>query len=363
MDKAIALETLKAEKDKELAQQNLANLQAEAQRSANSAEMNEKLAEAERAVIEADTRLADTKRTLNKQRQASIREINGEADAVSNYTQKVRELRQELELIKALSIDELIEANAKKNKELADNIRPVIERVGLLEETFEKLPSAEEMFGDLADVTDENLEDTTTSFELFAEAFKNNAETIEQTASALESSFGSLSSIYETMAKDESKSEEEREKSARRAKTWAAMQIAANSGTALAKGIAGAMDAPTVTGKIAALASIMAAVLSAIAQAKALAESHEHGGVIGGKFVGATMGSDNTYIHARRGEMVLNAEQQRQLFNIANGGYSSNTMAQLVEALQAMPAPVLVYSEFQEFGNRVATLDEEQRLK
>lgn len=364
LNKAIALETLKAEKDKELAQQNLSNLQAEAQRSANSASMNEKLAEAERAVIEADTQLADTKRNLNRQRQQAIREINGEASAVGNYTAKVKELRQELELIKASSIDELTEANTKKNKELADNIQQVVDRVGLLEETFEKLPSAEEMFGDLADVTDENLEDTTTNFELFAEGFKNNAETIEQTASALSSSFGSVASMYETMAKDESKSEEERAKAARKAKTWAGLQIAANSGTALAKGIAGAMDAPTVAGKIAALASIMAAVLSAIAQAKALAaESHEHGGVIGNKFVGATRGGDDVLTTARRGEMMLNADQQRRLFDIANGNSQTSLAESLFAAIQAMPAPVMVYSEYNDFKSRVTTFNETAKLK
>jgi hypothetical protein len=363
LNKAIALETRKAEKDKELAQQNLANLQAEAQRSANDAAMNEKLAEAERAVIEADTRLADTKRNLNRQRQQSIREINGEASAVGNYTAKVKELRKELELIKALSIDELTEANTKKNKELADNIKQVVDRIGLLDETFEKLPSAEELFGDLAEVTDENLKDTTTSFELFSEGFKNNAETIEQTASALSSSFGSVASMYETMAKDESKSEAEREKAARKAKTWAALQIAANSGTALAKGIAGAMDVPWPA-NIGALASIMATVLAAIAQAKALAaESHEHGGVIGGKFIGATRGGDDTYIHARRGELMLNADQQRQLYDIANGNTKTNMAAQLAEAIQAMPAPVLVYEEFSRFGQKIVNINELTQLQ
>ena len=364
LNKAIDLETRKAEKDKELARQNLANLQAEAQRSANSASMNEKLAEAERAVIEADTRLADTKRNLNRQRQQAISEINGEASAVGNYTAKVKELRQELELIKALSIDELTEANTKKNKELADNIQQVVDRVGLLEETFEKLPSAEEMFGDFTEVTDDNLEDTTTNFELFAEGFKNNAETIEQTASALSSSFGSVASMYETMAKDESKSEEERAKAARKAKTWAGLQIAANSGTALAKGISGAMDAPTVAGKIAALASIMAAVLSAIAQAKALAaESHEHGGVIGDKFIGATRGGDDVLTTARRGEMMLNADQQRRLFDIANGNSQTSLAESLFAAIQAMPAPVMVYSEYNDFKSRVATFNETAKLK
>lgn len=360
LDKAIALETRKAEKDKELAQQNLANLQAEAKRSANSADANEKLAEAERAVIEADTRLADTKRNLNRQRQQAVREINGETDAIVKQTQAIRE---EIATIKAMSIDELTEVNARKNKELADNIQQVVDRIGLLEKSFDKLPTAEELFGDIADVTDENLNDTTTAWELFTEAFKENAKTIEQTASSLSSSFGSLSSIYETMAKDETKSEAEREKAAKKAKRWSALQIAANSGTAIAKGVASAMDVPWPA-NIGAIASVMAAVLAAIAQAKSLAaESHEHGGVIGGRFVGAVSGPDDVLTTAKRGELFLNAEQQRRLFDIANGGYQPNMAAQLALALQSMPAPVLDYKEFTNFQQRVVALNENTILQ
>jgi septal ring factor EnvC (AmiA/AmiB activator) len=360
LDKAIALETKKAEQEKALAEQNLDILRAEAQRSANSAEANEKLAEAERAVIEADTRLADTKRNLNRQRQQAVREINGETEAIVRQTDAIRE---EIKTIKALSIDELTEANARKNKELADNIQKVVDRIGLLDETFEKLPTAEELFGDLADVTDENLKDTTTAWELFAEAFKNNAKTIQQTASSLSSSFGSLSSIYETMAKDETKSEAEREKAAKKAKRWSALQIAANSGTAIAKGVASAMDVPWPA-NIGAIASVMAAVLAAIAQAKSLAaESHEHGGVVGGRFVGAVSGPDDVLTTAKRGELFLNAEQQRRLFDIANGGYQPNMAAQLALALQSMPNPVLDYKEFTNFQQRVVTLNENTLLQ
>jgi hypothetical protein len=123
LDEAIKLETEKAAKDKQMAEWNLRNLKAEAERSANSTEANEKLVEAENEVTRAEINLNNTKRTLNRERQRAINEINGETNgineetnAVSDYTEKVRELRQELELIKALSIDELIEANTKKNR-------------------------------------------------------------------------------------------------------------------------------------------------------------------------------------------------------------------------------------------------------
>lgn len=196
----------------------------------------------------------------------------------------------------------------------------------------------------------------------FAQSYKENAETIQETSSALESSFGSLASMYETMANDESKSEEEREEAARKAKAWAKVQIATNAATAVAKGVASAVDVG-FPAAIPAMATMLAAILSAIAQAKSLAaESHEHGGVIGNKFIGATRGKDDVTITARRGEMMLNADQQKRLYDIANGGTTVNLTASLVEALQAMPAPVLVYSEFKRFTDRVATLDDAAKL-
>jgi hypothetical protein len=61
--------------------------------------------------------------------------------------------------------------------------------------------------------------------------------------------------------------------------------------------------------------------------------------------------------------MVLNANQQKQLFDIANGGSTTSLAASLAAAIQSMPAPVLEYSEFTRFEQRVATLNETQKMK
>lgn len=196
----------------------------------------------------------------------------------------------------------------------------------------------------------------------FAMTYKENAQAIQETTSALESSFSSLSSMYQQMANDESKTEEERAKAARKAKLWAGIQVASNAGAAMAKGISAAMDAPTLIGKFGALATMTASLTAAIAQAKALLEGHEHGGVIGNKFIGATRGSDNVLMTGRRGELVLDADQQKRLYDIANGSASSNLTASLVEAFKAMPSPVLVYSELKRFENSVDILDELSNL-
>lgn len=47
-------------------------------------------------------------------------------------------------------------------------------------------------------------------------------------------------------------------------------------------------------------------------------QSFQNGGVVDG-FQGATSGNDNRIVNARSGEMFLNASQQRELFEVANG--------------------------------------------
>lgn len=254
-----------------------------------------------------------------------------------------------------------------------ENLADVLQKAGGTKTGAEVTQDMQKAYDDL-DVTFKKLDATVKDadfgsnnepsfIERLAADFENNAKDIESVSSSLQSSFGSLSSIYKQMSEDESKSEAEREAAAKKAKTWSALQIAANSGTAIAKGVAAAMDTP-FPANLAALATTLAAVLSAIAQAKALAaEGHAGGGVVGNRFIGATMGGDNTTINARRGEMVLNADQQRQLFEIANGGATSSFAASLAAALQAMPAPVLVLQELNDFQSRTTSITNNQTIK
>lgn len=292
-----------------------------------------------------------------------------EEEAKRNHEKRMARLKEEREATIAAykemldnipTATELAEREAEANERLAQSIQKVADHVGLMAEEFEQLPKPE----DIPLISDAGLTDATSQLDLFAESYKENAQSIQETSSALQSSFQSLSSMYQQMANDESKTEEEREKAARKAKAWAAIQVASNAGAAIAKGVASAVDVG-FPAAIPAIATMTATILAAIAQAKAMLSQmggFETGGVIGG-YRGATMGRDNTAISARTGEMVLNAKQQRQLFEIANGGMSTNLTASLVEALQAMPAPVLVYSEFQRFTDRVATLDDAAKLQ
>ena len=282
-----------------------------------------------------------------KQEVTAIREANktlvGHLDTITTTTMS------EQEYAKALD----------KVGESLDRISKKIEDARKQKEFAEELAKAFKGLEEMAD----RLERQSNPLYNFSQTYKENAEAIMETSSALESSFSSLSTMYKTMAQDETKSEEERAKAASRAKAWSKIQIAANAGTAVAKGVATAVDVG-FPAAIPAIATMTATILAAIAQAKALlSEAYESGGVIGG-YHGVSMGHDNTAIIARRGEMVLNANQQKQLFEIANGGSKAGGMySALADALRQMPAPVLVYSEFQDFTNKVATLDEAAKLK
>lgn len=67
--------------------------------------------------------------------------------------------------------------------------------------------------------------------------------------------------------------------------------------------------------------------------AKINKESFATGGVVGG-FSGASMGMDNTTANVRTGEMVLNGNQQRQLFDVANGKGVSDDLAGEIRMLR-----------------------------
>lgn len=289
--------------------------------------------------------------------EASKRAAEEAAKRWRENAQAIREANKAL--IEVATADELYKKGEENNAKLAQSFQDVADRVGLFADELKDLPAPK----DIPFISDEGLTDSTSQLELFAESYKENAQAIQETSSALESSFSSMASMYQQMAQDETRSEEERAKAARKAKAWSKIQIATNAGAAVAKGVATAVDVG-FPAAIPAIATMTATILSAIAQAKSLlSEAYESGGVIGG-YHGVSMGHDNTAIIARRGEMVLNANQQRQLFEIANGGSKAGGMySALADALRSMPAPVLVYSEFQDFTNKVATLDEAAKLR
>lgn len=98
--------------------------------------------------------------------------------------------------------------------------------------------------------------------------------------------------------------------------TASVLTATANIAEGVTKAIAQGGMAGVVSGLLVGAAG--AVQLGSIIAAKPIPPSFYTGGIIGGAN-GATMGGDNTYIHARRGEMVINAAQQRSLWDMING--------------------------------------------
>lgn len=194
------------------------------------------------------------------------------------------------------------------------------------------------------------------------QSLKKIGQSASQAMSALSDMFGAFA--------------EESEEAAAAQKAFGMMNIIVNQATAIAegaKGIAAAMASGAgvpFPGNIAAIAtgvaaatSIIASVTSTIVQAKQLfskanTQKFAQGGIVGG----TSYTGDNVPVMANSREMFITLEQQKHLMDLLNtpasaGGYDMMRAA-MSDALQNMPAPVMVYSEFEQFGKKVATIKE-----
>lgn len=189
----------------------------------------------------------------------------------------------------------------------------------------------------------------------------------------------SLGSAFDAMAELLESYGEQNEQASAAAKAFAFMSIIAdeaiiiaNTAKAISSAIAGAAEAASMTGPMAPImlatniATMVGAVLSAVAstagninKAKQLVtQSGEKHYAEGGVVRGSKAAGDNIPARLTAGEVVLNADQQARLLyslaqgNIASGGNIDAIKAAMSEALREMPAPVMVYSEFERFTER-----------
>lgn len=158
---------------------------------------------------------------------------------------------------------------------------------------------------------------------------------------------------------DEETAQKEKELQIQQAKRDKAMNLM-NAAINTASAIIGFLANPSGFAGIA--LSAMAAITGAVQMAAIAAEpipQFERGGVV----PGTSYTGDNVLVRANSGEGIFTKAQQAQLFELAN---SSTVPAQnydamaaaMSEAVAQMPAPVMVYSEFQEFQDEVTTYNE-----
>ena len=188
-----------------------------------------------------------------------------------------------------------------------------------LDEAYKQSKAAQiaDLMTQVSSYTNQTVDIINNASKLMLETSKNNAKA-EQ--AALEEKYlkGEISEEEYQEKITESKKKAAKEQYKIQMVQWAAsiLQATANIAQGVTQAIAQGGVAGLITGGLVAAAG--AVQIASIIASKPTPPNFAGGGFIGG-MNGATMGSDNTYIHARTGEMVANAAQQRNLWEAMNG--------------------------------------------
>lgn len=189
--------------------------------------------------------------------------------------------------------------------------------------------------------------------------------------------FGNLGGTLGDMADALGEFAGESEEAAEAQKAFAIGGIIANQAQSIsegalatAKGIASAAsipfpaNIPAIISVVAQIGSMIAGVMSSISQAKQIFAQVDAGKFADGGTVGGTSYTgDRLIAHVNSGEGIYTGAQANNLLQeIANnplrGGVSEELTAALTAAVSALPAPVMVLKEFNDFTQEVSTFEE-----
>ena len=282
---------------------------------------------------------------------------------ILEYKRELAESGSEEELAIQKEILDAQMAQELENVELSE------EEKYLIRETFAK--KAEELDKQYHDNLVKQAQDARAAYK----------ESLKATAASASQTFGAMSDLLSAYG-------EENEAAAKASKAFGIAQIItdqaisiADTAKAISAAVAGATAAAASTGPAAPfvlagyIAAMVGAVLGAlgsiastIAQAKQLMSSadtvKDAGKYAGGGTVpGTSYTGDKLIAHVNSGEGIYTGTQANNLLQeIANnplrGGASEEMAAAMAAAVSALPAPVVVYKELQEFGQKVSTFNE-----
>lgn len=309
---------------------------------------------------ELDTQLKEKADAIAEER------INAEMQKIAEQEQTKLELRKAIAEENSAEMLELQleELELQQQAELENTLLNEEEKY-LIVEKYEKLKQA------LVAETAKKNEEQATQMKMQLSA---SLQTMAKNAS---SAFGQMSELLEGYG-------EENEKASKAAKAFALMQLATDqaisisqTARAMVEAVQGATQAAASTGPLAPvmlavyIAEMVGLVLGAVAgqvasikQAKNIlngSDKYAVGGVVGG----TSYSGDKLTAKVNSGEMILNREQQTNLFKMANvgGGFDYSGFAEAVaQAVANQPAPILEYTEFESFANRVTKVRELSKL-
>ena len=382
MERARDLELQLANKRKSIAEDELKLAQTRAAQSENDAAANDALAAAQANVINQTTAYNN-----------KVRELNG---TIAELTKQTEEYKASLSagdlVLTDAEVQEIVASYMTMGAKVAATMEELQEEYGVnllkREDEEEDVPDptvaaasmgwTEEALEYYKDLLSQGVE-AHTAFTQAQE--KNNevlaaqekamqaerAKALKNAASVYANTFGQISNILAQYGK-------ENESAAKASKAFSLMQVVLANGVSIAegaKGMAAGMASAAATpfpANIAAIISVVAqigaiigTVASTIAQAKQIVQGANAGSFEGGGVVGGTSYTgDKLTANVNSTEVILNREQQANLlFGMANArqtveGLDYERLQACIEAaLMKMPAPVLVYSEFEDFTQGV----------
>lgn len=306
-------------------------------------------------------------RELNAQMTEAENQIKREADAINNT------LAGELAYLD--EIDKKRAEQLKKDQEELERLRKIAEEF-VDDEEIDDVPSVDEVvrakFGldeEAIKYYNELLESGMSAQERFAAMSEWSAK---RAAQSFASAAGSMAGAFNDMANALNEYGKENRKAQAAAKAFALAGILASQAQSIAEGAlaisAGIAQSQSVPfpANLAAIATTTATIFglitstaSSFAQAKQLlsndAGAFEQGGIIGG----TSYSGDKLTARVNSREMVLTQEQQANLFRMANNptamGFDYEALA---SAMAAQPAPVMDYTEFKQFEQKVSNYNE-----
>ena len=419
IEQAIEIERKQAAERVRLAKERLAYLDAEGNRAENDAAANDELAEARAGVTRAQTEFFNVSKSLNAQiaafRQEELSQIKqnkAEEKKEIKETEKVSkaslDYRLQVQLTalgkdkeyskEALDIhlkyyDDLLaiyvkdsaeylnalQAKEKYQREFAEKRQEFEEKAQVFLAQYNDVDKMQEQYNTELRM----LDDYHSQGLISEEQYQAGRDAIDKKYDRLRKqrlnmATKSLADAFAQMGDAIGQYAQDNEDAAKAQKAFAISGIVLNQAQAIsegalaiAKGVESAAgvpfpaNIPAIIAIVAQVAALVAGVMSSIAQAKQLvgqadAGKFATGGVVGG----SSYSGDKLIAHVNSGEGIYTNTQANNILqevanNPARGGIDYELLGEtMAAAVAAQPAPVVVYTELQEFGQKVSTFNE-----
>lgn len=325
-------------------------------------------------IVTTTEEVANTEVETEEERAKRIREIRERYGLVTNE----EKYNEQLELLKKHFADQLV-----TEEEYLQAVENLKEKFGIKTETDEQAATVEDegidqlvkdtlgLDKDAMEYYNELLQsgmDKMQAFELASKRMaQNNAKNFATAAGAMAGAFNDMAQMLNEYGKENEKAQKASKAFALAGILASQAQSIAEGALAISAGIASAQSVPfpaniaAIATTVATITGLIVSTASSFMQAKQLlsgadAGAFEQGGIVGG----TSYTGDKLSARVNSREMILTQSQQARLFEIANtpaavGGFDYQALA---AAIAAQPAPVMDYTEFKEFEQKVSTFNE-----